>query len=223
MKTQLIFFVLFISMLTSYGQTRVVFGEVSVFENMRLGNILVEAKRSGANAMSDSLGHFGIVCEKNDVLVFKAKAFKPKKVKIRPETDSVFVGLKFKDVPEVVEIALESGYITPNNAAGAKAQMEKEDVDFCKYNDIYEAIQGRVPGVRIMANNDILIRGNTSLSGNNPALLVVDGRIVSSFSDTSPCDVKAIKFLKGGAASIYGSRGAAGVVVIETKKASGNN
>jgi Ca-activated chloride channel family protein len=70
-----------------------------------------------------------------------------------------------------------------------------------------------------MANKDILIRGNTSVSGNNPALLVVDGRIVSSLSFLSPCDVKKIDFLKSGAGSIYGSRGSGGVVIVETKKA----
>lgn len=215
MKTQLTLILLFVAILSSVAQMRVVPGEVSLFENVKLGNVIVEAKYSGANAITDSLGYFSILCADKDVITFKGKAFKPKKFKVTANTDSIIVDLDFKDGSDIVDLAVKSGNISDHDAEFAKANMGN-NVDFCKYNDVYDLIEGRIAGVRVMANKDILIRGNTSLNGNNPALLVVDGRIVSSFADVSPCDVKKIDFQKNGA-GIYGSIGSGGVVIVQTK------
>ena len=222
MKTQLTLLFLFLFTIGASAQMRVLKGDVFLFEDLKVQNVLVEAKNSGANAISDSLGKFSIVCEQNDVLKFKGKIFKPKKFKVTPKTDSVVVTLRLKDSPNIIDKAVQNGYISASDVSYAKSQITQDDVDFCKYNDIYDLIEGRVAGVQVLSNHQILIRGNTSLLGNNSALLVVDGREVSSISHISPCDVKKIDFLKSGAGSIYSSRGANGVIIIETKS-SGNN
>jgi len=218
MKYLPVFLILLFSAFISNAQMRLVPGTVSVFEDLTVKNVVVEAKHSGANAISDSLGQFSILCESTDVVKFKSKVFKVKRIKVEPNTDSLNVNLSFKDSPEVVKKAVENGYITSSDASMAKSNLAKSDIDFCKYNDIYDLIQGRYSGVQVMNNKDILIRGHTSVSGNNPALLVVDGRIVSSLSFLSPCDVKSIDISKNGAGTVYTSQGASGVVLIETKK-----
>lgn len=218
MKYLSVFVILFLSVFMANAQMRLVPGTVSIFDNMKVMNIVVEAKNSGANAITDSLGQFSILCESSDVVKFKSKVFKVKRFKVNPDNDSINVKLSFKNASEVIDKAYENGYITSKDVTLAKSNMAKGEVDYCKYNDIYDLIQGRFSGVQVV-NNDILIRGHTSLSGNNPALLVVDGRIVSSLSFLSPCDVKKIDISKNGAGTVYTSQGASGVVLIETKKA----
>ncbi|MBA7555170.1 TonB-dependent receptor P3 [subsurface metagenome] len=60
--------------------------------------------------------------------------------------------------------------------------------------------------------------------GSNAALLVVDGVFVneSSFASIPTTDIASISVLKDAAASIYGVRGANGVVIVETKRGRGN-
>ncbi|MCU7549662.1 TonB-dependent receptor [Chitinophagaceae bacterium LB-8] len=94
------------------------------------------------------------------------------------------------------------------------------------------ALQGQVPGVTVSRSSaqpgreswSFLIRGNTSVNGSEP-LVIVDGLTlpsVSALNSFNPADIDNISFLKDAAASsIYGARAAGGVVIITTKRAKG--
>jgi len=86
-------------------------------------------------------------------------------------------------------------------------------------NTVLQAITGRVPGVQV-AGNRILIRGiNTILGSTDPLVLVDDVPAeVSILSNIYVRDVDRIEFLKGPSASIYGLRGANGVIAVYTKR-----
>lgn len=207
------------------AQNRVVYGEVVVFNELRLHNIVVESKKTGTSVLTDSLGQFAVVCAPKDVLKFKSKTFRSKRVRIKPATDSVKVELSFVNSQESVEMAIGYGYISQDKATYAYSNLNNKQEDFCSYGNIYELIRGKVAGVQVGSSNsrpgqdqEIIIRGKNSLMASNTALLVVDGIIVSTIAHISPCEVKRIDFLKDAAASIYGSQGANGVVLIETIK-----
>ncbi|MCA1758579.1 MAG: TonB-dependent receptor plug domain-containing protein, partial [Bacteroidales bacterium] len=101
------------------------------------------------------------------------------------------------------------------------SSLNKNDIDFSLYTNLYDLIQGQFPGVSVEGNK-IVVRGTKTIYGfeSDAALLVVDGIIVSSsdFATISPQDVQSVDVLKDGSSSIYGSRGANGVVLVETKK-----
>jgi TonB-linked SusC/RagA family outer membrane protein len=92
------------------------------------------------------------------------------------------------------------------------------------------ALQGQVPGVTVARSSaqpgreswNFLIRGNSSTNNSEP-LVIVDGLTLpstSALNSFNPADIESISFLKdAAAASIYGSRGAMGVVIITTKRA----
>lgn len=84
---------------------------------------------------------------------------------------------------------------------------------------MYELIRGRFPGVDVQ-NGAIVMRGSKTFQGSDEALIVLDGVIADSdiLRTLSPIDVKSINVIKDGSAAVYGSRGANGVVIIETKK-----
>ncbi len=90
------------------------------------------------------------------------------------------------------------------------------------------ALQGQVPGVFVTRessapgneNWSINLRGSTSLNSSSP-LVVIDGFACASTGEMrlmNPNDIESISFLKDGAAAIYGSNAAAGVILITTKK-----
>ena len=84
---------------------------------------------------------------------------------------------------------------------------------------MHDLISGRFAGVQII-NNEIIIRGRSTFIASNAALIIIDG-IQSTeeyLFDLPPQDVQSINILKDGSAAIYGSRGANGVVLVETKR-----
>ncbi|MCF8379757.1 MAG: TonB-dependent receptor plug domain-containing protein [Bacteroidales bacterium] len=95
----------------------------------------------------------------------------------------------------------------------------KVDDNMQQYQNVAQILQGRVPGVNVHGNS-INIRGISSFYGNQDPLYVVDGIPVDAGTALSinPHDIDQIEILKGPEASIYGSRGANGVIIIYTKR-----
>jgi TonB-dependent SusC/RagA subfamily outer membrane receptor len=95
-------------------------------------------------------------------------------------------------------------------------QIDGSDTKFISYTNIYEMIKSEVPGV-LVSGNSITIRGPNSILSSNEPMFVVDGMMVESIYGIPPSQVKSIEVLKGPSASIYGSRGANGVILIQLK------
>ncbi|HPR33481.1 MAG TPA: TonB-dependent receptor plug domain-containing protein [Prolixibacteraceae bacterium] len=230
MKTILIIGLCLVFSVSLEAQYRAVSGNVTVFENLTLTNIRIKAQKAGTQTQTDSLGNFTLVCNEKDVLIAKGKAFYTVRKKVSPETDSVRINMRFLENPENVKMAVGYGYITREQSTYAYANLNNSQENFCSYTDIFELIRGKCPGVQVNttsnspgAEQEILIRGKKSLTLSNNVLYVVDGIITSEIGHISPCIVKSISFLKDASASIYGSRGANGVVIIETKNAKNSN
>jgi TonB-dependent SusC/RagA subfamily outer membrane receptor len=98
-------------------------------------------------------------------------------------------------------------------------KIDANDKKYASYSDIYQMLQGAVPGVRVIGKS-IEIQGVTSFKLSNEPLFVVNGMVVPSIDDIHPVEVKSIEVLKGPAASAYGVRGANGVIVIYLKDGS---
>jgi TonB-dependent SusC/RagA subfamily outer membrane receptor len=94
----------------------------------------------------------------------------------------------------------------------------EEDVTVNGYNNIYDYMRGKLPGVRVTNDNKIIIRGLNSLKLTSDPLFVVDGAIVSNIDYINLNEIKNISVLKDASASIYGSRGTNGVILINLKR-----
>nr|WP_295929516.1 TonB-dependent receptor [uncultured Dyadobacter sp.] len=109
---------------------------------------------------------------------------------------------------------------------GAISSIGSKDVGGRQTLQVSDALQGSVAGVSVTrssgapgSGSSILIRGITTIGTNSP-LVIVDGVPVSSIDNVNPGDVESITVLKDAAsAAIYGSRGAAGVILVTTKRA----
>jgi TonB-dependent SusC/RagA subfamily outer membrane receptor len=108
------------------------------------------------------------------------------------------------------------------------ATVSSQDIHPTPNEPIEKALQGRVSGVDVTQGPDgiiVRIRGQSSVNGNAEPLYVVDGQVIQpgpsgSLSGINPYDIDSIKVLKDPASlTMYGSRGANGVIVIKTKRA----
>ena len=86
------------------------------------------------------------------------------------------------------------------------------------YTSIYDMIAREVPGAKVSGKTVILQQGPASLFSGTEPLYILDGVQVSQLDNINPADISRIDVLKGSSASIYGTRGANGVLVITTRK-----
>lgn len=124
----------------------------------------------------------------------------------RMEDDSVYVGY---------------GYVKKKNLTTSVSKVEVTDIQIKGYTSIGDYLKGRVAGLQVMKVGNgykYLIRGISSLNAPTDPLFIVDGVEVSDIDFVSPNDVATVEVLKDASASIYGNRGACGVIIITTKR-----
>jgi TonB-dependent SusC/RagA subfamily outer membrane receptor len=202
---------------TLHSQTRVIHGKLTAFNTYPVQHVVVTSKKGKSATESDSLGRFSIVCLDHDIIKIKPKAFRPVSRRVDPNTDSLVINLVFIDSKKNRDIAVGFGYVKEKDLTFAVSNLQQENNEFCHYSNIYELIKGRFAGV-VVENNQVIIRGRNSINSSTEALYVVDGATVNSIDWISPCDISTINVLKDASASVYGSRGSNGVVIIETKR-----
>lgn len=106
------------------------------------------------------------------------------------------------------------------------SSLTEREIDRVRVNYVEELLEGRIAGVQVtrLQNGEfsVRVRGTRSFGGDTEPLIVVDGIPAMSLSRglarVSPSDVRRIDVLKGAAATMYGSRGANGVILITTKR-----
>jgi TonB-dependent SusC/RagA subfamily outer membrane receptor len=201
-----------------FGQEEIIHGNVTTYETIPLSGASIKVKSTKKVVFSDTLGRFAVLCLPKDKLKVSARGFSNQNVKINEKTKHIFVNLTLKPGPENRELAVGYGYVKDSDKLDAMSSLNEKDTEFSHYSNIYEIIRGRFSGVQII-NDEIIIRGDPSLVTNYAALLVVDDVVVdkSMFRSIPTADVASINILKGSDAAIYGSMGAGGVVIVETK------
>ncbi len=117
-----------------------------------------------------------------------------------------------KKQSETVDIGYGTNTKVQSTNPGSKADINTTRGK--SYLNIYDMIKSEVPGVRVIGTSIQLQQGSGSLTSSTESLFVVDGTIVNQINDIVPSQVRSISLLKGSAASIYGARGANGVIVI---------
>ena len=160
-----------------------------------------------------------------------------KEVAIAPQV-SVTLKSDTHLLDEVVVTAL--GISREKKALGYTAQEVKQNALVQgKDNNLLNSLSGKIAGVRItntqgdVGSSRIVIRGETSIAGENQPLFIVDGIPVdnsqlnarssgrdfkNAIADLNPEDIKTLTVLKGpNAAALYGARAAHGAIVITTK------
>lgn len=119
---------------------------------------------------------------------------------------------------EVVVTGIQT--IEKGRATGAYNIVNQEDMKNIYSTSLSEKLEGAVPGLYLDKDNNMTIRGLSTLNANTKPLIVVDGfPLESSELNLNPNDIAQVTVLKDAAsASIWGIRAANGVIVITTKR-----
>jgi TonB-dependent SusC/RagA subfamily outer membrane receptor len=117
--------------------------------------------------------------------------------------------------PGEEEVNVGYGNVKKKNLTSPVTKIDGTNKKYVSYHSISEMIQREIPGVKLIGSS-VIIQGSSNFLGDVPALIVVDGVNMDNLPDIPPSAVESIEFLKGSAASIYGSRGAGGVLLIKT-------
>jgi TonB-dependent SusC/RagA subfamily outer membrane receptor len=201
------------------AQLKTVAGKVTTFNEIPIQKAVIEVKSNKNKSYSDSLGNFSVQCSSKDQLTISAEGFSNRKIKIHEGTKFALVNLNLISKADAVDVAVGYGHVKDKDKLYSMASQNEGSLNFSRYSSIYEILTSNFTGVVVNAGA-VIIRSSSSFGGSASALLIVDGREVdkNSFGNIVPSDIAQINVLKDASAAVYGSRGANGVVIVETKR-----
>ncbi len=187
-------------------------------------SVMVKGDRS-RSTITDKDGNFSVRVAKSDLLSFSYIGYSPVDVAAGNVKEAIKLSSKSGDLNEIVIIGY--GAVNRKDLTGSVAQVKIEDMQKSPVASFDQALAGRIAGVQVSTSEgqpgsvaNIVIRGGNSLTQSNTPLYVIDGFPMEDANTLAinPQDIKSISILKDASATaIYGSRGANGVIVIETK------
>lgn len=198
--------------------------------NPLLGTTVVCKNNPQVGTVTDTEGYFTLNVTPNEVLSVSMISYETSEVPVQGRRTLV---VELKESNEQIEEIVVIGYgeQSAKDVTGAITAVDIAALEQMPTTDVNEALQGRMAGVVISSNDgqpgeemNLVIRGANSVTQDNSPLYVVDGFPTEDFSmmDLNPNDIKSISILKDASAgAIYGSRGANGVIIIETKSGRG--
>ena len=122
---------------------------------------------------------------------------------------------KMKGSSKPGEIETSLGNIRKDDYTGSLAELTAEDIERSKYNNLVDAMRGKMGGITVTDEGYVTMRGINTFNGSIYALILIDGTEADSVLDVEARDVEKVSILKEG--EMYGQRGANGVVLITTK------
>lgn len=233
------------SSVTLAQNKKTVSGIVTGEDGIPLVGVNVIEKGTSNGTSTDFDGNYTVVVsDSSGILIFSSLGFEEKEISINGQSEiNVSLIEDTEQLGEVVVTAL--GIKRARKSLGYSVQEVKgATVLEARENNLANSISGKVAGLQIVrgsngpaSSSKIVLRGNSSLTGDNQPLIVVDGIPMNNFTgatendffnpsqdlgnglgDLNPEDIESISVLKGGAAAaLYGSRAGNGVILITTK------
>lgn len=210
----------------AFAQTSVTGKVVDTADEPLIG-ATVKVKDSKQGAATNASGLFTLNLKKGDVVQVSYMGYEERQVTYNGQSDFT---IKMKEDTKYLDEVVVVGYgeFKREDLTGSVSVTDMDDVTKAPVPNITQALAGRIAGVQISttdaqpgAEMNLIIRGANSLTQDNTPLYVVDGFASEDFdlSMLNPSDIESINVLKDASATaIYGSRGANGVVIVETKQ-----
>lgn len=231
----------------TFAQSMEISGKVtSADDGIGLPGVSVSVQGTTKGTTTDVDGNYSIEATKGATLVYSFVGMVSQSITVGNQS-VINVSLQ-SDANQLSEIVVTSTGLNRNakNVVYANQTVKSEALLSTPGKNALESLRGKAAGVRINtssgsvgASTRIVLRGEGSLTGDNNALIVVDGIPIDNtansggagtassgyadygnrFNDLNPEDIESITILKGpSATSLYGSRGASGVLLVTTKK-----
>jgi TonB-linked SusC/RagA family outer membrane protein len=209
----------------SYSQSRIVTGTVTDKANNPIAAVTVQVVETKKGGLTDVNGKFSIKAENGQTLQFSYIGLKTVTLKLTQSTANLNVVLEPDNNP--LNEVVVTGYTSERkkDLTGAVSVVKMDDIQDIPAGNPMKALQGMVPGMTIFADGSpngsvtVRLRGTTTLNDNDP-LYVIDGIPTQrGLQEINQDDIESIQVLRdASSATIYGSRAAAGVIIVTTKK-----
>lgn len=200
-------------------------GNIKDINNEPIVGAIIKIENSQKGVMSDIDGNFSIDASANSNLLISFLGFASQRIQATTSPISIVLLEDAAKLEDVVVVGY--GKVKRENLTGSVSSLAmKEVTDFAAPN-LATVLSGKMPGVHIseatgnpLGVSTINIRINGTFSATDEPLYVIDGfiRDVTAFNRLDPSEIESISVLKDAAASIYGVRGANGVVLVNSKK-----
>lgn len=206
------------------AQQRIVKGKIiDKASNTALPNVSILEKISGKGVISDTEGNFSINVPDKAILVFSFIGYETQEIVVGNQSNiEVILSESNKLLDDVVVVGY--GIQKKANLTGSVSQFKTEEITRRQVSSSSQLLQGIAPGVTVAQASgkpgadgaSIRVRGVGSIFSGSDPLIMVDG-VVSSMDNVDPNAIESITVLKDAAStSIYGTRGANGVILIKT-------
>ena len=190
--------------------------------------ILVQGTTAGTTSNAD--GSYAIAAPANGTLLVSFIGYQSQQIAVGSKTR---IDIVLKEDTQAIDDVIVVAFGTAKKEAftGSAAVLKADDIAKTQQSNVAQALAGKVAGVQLTNTSgqpgkspEIRIRGFSSLNADNKPLWIVDGMPYSGdLNNLNPNDVESMTVLKDAASnSLYGARGANGVVMITTKKAKSN-
>lgn len=206
------------------AQQKKIEGTVTESDGTPLPGVSVLIKGSNAGVTTDEQGKYLINSTGDVTLIFSLMGFTDTEVNTQGKT-RIEVTLYEESVNLGEVVVMGYNQVEKQHLASSISELDMSKINSRPMFKLEEAFSGTLPGVTLMQGSNlpgsvpgtISIRGISTLQNAAP-LVIVDG-MEQSLTDIDPNQVKSITVLKDAAsASMYGSRGANGVIIIETNR-----
>ena len=127
----------------------------------------------------------------------------------------VLVGTDISYRPDDELVSYGYGWVSRRDTAGSSDGVTGARLVATGQSNILDALSGLIPGLNVSPSGKVTIRGTSSFVDSSP-IFIVDGNYVSSLDFVNIHSVDRVEVLKD--ASIYGSRGAGGAIIVYTKR-----
>lgn len=231
MKKALLFLaMLMVSGSLAFAQQRQVTGKVTGEDGSPIPYASIQIKGTTKGTTADQNGNYKIQVSDKDVLLIRSVGYNTLEKAVGSAANlPVILFLDSRSLQEVV-ITTAMGIQRQAKSVGySVGKVKSADLVTAKATTVASSLVAKVSGLQVNTINNsanpqtrIILRGNRSLTGQNQALIVLDGVEIpnSQFNSINPEDVEDVNILKGANASaLYGSRASNGAIVITTKRA----
>lgn len=219
-----LFLLLLLGQSYAFAQNRIT-GQVTGPTNQGLPGVNIQVSGTTLGTTTDAAGTYSLNAAGTASLVFSTIGYVSQTIPVNGRT---VINVQLAEDQRTLNEVVVVGYGTQRktDVTGALTAISTREFSQQPITRLDQVLQGRAAGVQVTQTNGapggdarIRIRGANSVLGSNNPLYVVDGFVGADFNFVNPSDIETIQVLKDAAStSIYGSRGANGVVIITTKR-----
>jgi TonB-linked SusC/RagA family outer membrane protein len=216
----------------SFAQQKTITGKVVDPDGLPIPGVSIQIKGTQQGTQTDFDGNYSIEASSDQTLVFTYLGYEKQEVPVGGQST---INATLQQGAEALDEVVVTGYngiLKDSDVVSSVSTVNSESIEQVPIASADQLLQGTAAGTNVRqasgqpgAAATVIIRGRSSLTGDNDPLYVIDGVPVDqdNFRSLNANDIESMSVLKDASATaIYGNRASAGVVVITTKQADKN-